>query len=79
MSLHFLFRILFHLSPLVPLLYGKLNLVFAAMFLVALFYIKCLKFTKQIENLEGLGPRADEEVLALKSLRSKWQYLTFLR
>lgn len=67
-------RTLFHLIPVIPIVIGRPYLIAASLFLVALPYIKCLKFEAEIRN----SVRKDERNTAAEAVLARWQKLTFL-
>lgn len=69
-------RLLLHLSPVLPLIYGRLYLTLAFVLLVALAYIKTLKLTTRLEDLKARGADAGKVTECQRTLKF-WRQLTF--
>ena len=63
--------ILWHLIPILPLASGSFYGTLAAVFLVALPYIKVKKMTIQLSEVGD-----ESNVAELSNARKRWQYLT---
>ena len=63
-----------HLLPLLPLAFGRIYLTVAAVLFVLTFYIKSLKLSAQMEQLQN----DQEEYKGTKTLRDRWRWFTFL-
>lgn len=68
-------RVLFHLLPVIPFAMQKPSLGFAVLLLVALPYIKVLKFESLMQEK---GATADDKE-TLRRSRDRWLNLTFLK
>lgn len=69
-------RALLHISPVVPLVYGRLFLTLALILLVALAYIKTLKLRTQLDDAKARGGD-DKQIAGLERTLKFWRQLTF--
>jgi len=69
-------KLLLHLLPLLPLLYGYYYLAAAAALFVAVFYIKVFKLTKQLELFSVDSDASERQQLT--TVRDRWKYFTYL-
>jgi hypothetical protein len=78
----YLLPVLFHLTPLVPLFWGRYYGALAMLLGVALPYIKVAKLRTYAALLEGadepLSGKAQEELRLLRLSIARWRALTFL-
>lgn len=73
-------RLILHISPLIPLIYGRLFLTLAFILLVALAYIKTRKLRTQLEDLRARAGDSDRDRKALSDCERTlnfWRQLTF--
>lgn len=69
-------RALLHISPVIPLVYGRLFLTLALILLVALAYIKTLKLRTQLEDAKARGGD-DKQIAGIERTLKFWRQLTF--
>lgn len=69
-------RALLHISPVIPLVYGRLFLTLAFVLLVALAYIKTLKLRTQLEDAKARGGD-DKQLAGIQRTLQFWRQLTF--
>lgn len=69
-------RAVLHISPVIPLVYGRLFLTLALILLVALAYIKTLKLRTQLDDAKARGGD-DKQIAGLERTLKFWRQLTF--
>lgn len=69
-------RALLHISPVIPLVYGRLFLTLALILLVSLAYIKTLKLRTQLDDAKARGGD-DKQIAGLERTLKFWRQLTF--
>lgn len=69
-------RLVLHISPVFPLIYGRLFLTLAFILLVALAYIKTLKLRTQLEDFKARGME-DKKIAECERTLKFWRQLTF--
>ena len=72
-------RFSLHISPLLPLFYGKYLLCIILILLVCLFYIKTFKLESQISHLEHMPNKEADKIASLTKTKNFWLSLTFLK
>ena len=70
------FRTCFHLSPLLPLYYGKYALAGAIFFLVVAAYVKTFKLNSELNQYAEANAQLPDK--SLVRARNFWRTLTFL-
>lgn len=71
-------RVLFHLSPVVPLALGLNYAAIAMTLLVLLFYVKVMKLKGVMRDLKERGFEGSREFNETARLLSRWARFTFL-
>lgn len=74
--LYALFKICFHLSPLIPVYFERYYFAGALLLTVAACYIKTIKLTKELELNPNMGSDAARSLLRARNF---WKAFTFLR
>lgn len=69
-------RLILHISPIIPLIYGRLFLTLAFILLVGLAYIKTLKLSTQLEDFKARGAE-DKKIKECERTLQFWRQLTF--
>lgn len=72
------FRILLHLSPLIPVALGRMNIGAIMLLFLLLCYIKTFKLRQQILELAAKGAKP-EELASYQNALKRWHALTFLK
>lgn len=73
-----IFKVLLHISPLIPLYFDRFYLFLALFLVVILFYIKSFKLkVHEDEVLEKCGVQSQQHEVAIRE-RERWKKWTFL-
>jgi hypothetical protein len=72
-------KIFIHLSPLIPVYFGRYYLALALVLAVVIIYVKCHKIRAEVDRMQDVGEASQRELAELQKLLRRWESFSFER